>query len=497
MTTTSALVLPKFMREEILPRLPESLEVAIASWIEQNPKLSAIRSAAYSALKKVGLPHSASEDYSFIRVGEVLPHLGSPAEVPKTVLPDPVSPNSERPKADLPSVDTLIDLIVPECKNNFIVILNGRFEPSISKLGPGLSVDRLEGNGKPQLLSQIAAESDALAALAMLFAFEPIRIQITAKAVLPSPLQILHFQTLSPNLLTKKTTDAKSGRRLDTFLLIEAATLSESKILVRHATAKGMQTPEALTNMQTLVCLEESASMTFQESGLTTNDTQAKSQTLRFQKLSAHLERNSRLFTVSAQTGSRLTRNSFAVDLLGQGADAEINCAAVLTGKNQSHQFARIRHLVPHCTSRQHFKSVAADEAKSSVDGTIFVAKDAQGTNAHQLINNLMLSDEARTDSKPQLMIYADDVKCAHGATTGKLDSAQRFYLLSRGLRPDQALNLMTVAFIAEILEKADGGNQKGSEFKSGFRSLLEHDLLDTLKTRLPTGASESQPFHA
>jgi Fe-S cluster assembly protein SufD len=114
------------------------------------------------------------------------------------------------------------------------------------------------------------------------------------------------------------------------------------------------------------------------------------------------------------------------------------------------------------------------------VDGAIYVAKHAQQTNAYQIINNLMLSDEARADSKPQLMIHADDVKCSHGSTSGKLDPAQQFYLESRGLPPMQARALLTIAFIAEVLGKAD---------KAGFRAVLDHALLDTLKDRLPAAA--------
>jgi Fe-S cluster assembly protein SufD len=128
------------------------------------------------------------------------------------------------------------------------------------------------------------------------------------------------------------------------------------------------------------------------------------------------------------------------------------------------------------------FKTVAADQARASVDGTIIVALDAQQTNAGQLINNLMLSDEARADAKPRLMIHADDVKCSHGATAGKLDPVQQFYLESRGLPPEQARSLLTVAFVAEALEKAGKAGEP-------FRDALDHALLDSLRTRLPGGS--------
>jgi Fe-S cluster assembly protein SufD len=230
----------------------------------------------------------------------------------------------------------------------------------------------------------------------------------------------------------------------------------------------------------------------------------SKAGTLHFRKLTARLNRNSHVLAVSAHTGSRLMRHSFSIDLLGEGADAEVNGAVVLTGRRQSHNYLRIRHLVPNCTSRQHFKSVVAGSSRSSVDGTIFVAQDAQGTNANQLINNLMLSDEAHTDSKPQLMIHADDVKCTHGTTIGKLDPAQQFYLESRGLTFAQARTLMTVAFIAEILNKTGAANSAsapGGQVDNGatasFRTQLDHELLDSLKLHLPSVSGESSINHA
>src|SRR5690606_35951487 len=123
---------------------------------------------------------------------------------------------------------------------------------------------------------------------------------------------------------------------------------------------------------------------------------------MRIAHVAARADRCSRPQGVSAHTGSGSTRNGFSIDLAGEGAEGEVNGAAVLTGNRQSHNFLRIRHLVPLCVSRQHFKSVAADQSRSSVDGTIYVAPGAQQTNAYQLINNLMLSDEARTESKPR-----------------------------------------------------------------------------------------------
>ena len=107
---------------------------------------------------------------------------------------------------------------------------------------------------------------------------------------------------------------------------------------------------------------------------------------------------------------------------------------------------------MPACTSRQAHKTIADGEALAVFNGIIYVRKDAQGTDAQQQCRGLLLSPHARVDAKPQLEIYADDVKCAHGAAIGQLDPEAQFYLQSRGLRPALARNLLTYAFASDLL---------------------------------------------
>jgi Fe-S cluster assembly protein SufD len=299
-------------------------------------------------------------------------------------------------------------------------------------------------------------------------------VRIPARRVAGAPLQILHLTTGAP--------------RSDAFVLVHAGAQSESRILVRHARLEPFATPSAtpsagLENAHTLAWVEDGASLRFLEQGV---DPAAGGSDLHLRKFTSRLERDARLLAVSAHTGSRLTRAAFGIDLAGEGADAELNGASVLAGARQGHNHVVMRHLAPHGTSRQNFKTVAADQSRASVDGTIHVALDAQQTNAAQLINNLMLSDEARADCKPRLMIHADDVKCAHGATSGKLDPAQLFYLESRGLPPAQARSLLTVAFVAEAIEKT---GRPGEAFRDG----LDHALLDALRERLPAAGSAAR----
>lgn len=490
--TTTLAPATQFMRTVPVPELPKALEAAVPGWISGgDAALTEIRSAAFNALRKTGLPHSGSEDFSFIRVGEFLPHLGPPAAAALT-----------RAAGSLPTPADIERFLPPEARESYAVLVDGAYVPSLSKhpedyqvvsLAQGLA--SLPANLRALAVQTAAEETDAPAAMATLFARAPLLIQIPAKAVPAAPLLLLHIRTGSVDAANSEPGCVDAVNRSDAFILIHGGKLSEARILVRHAVhSAGALKPSAgfMENVHTLALVEESASLKFLEAGSdeageagetagTGTIPGFSARDIHFRKLTARLDRNGRLLAVSAHTGSRLTRNVFSVDLAGEGAEADVNGATVLTGARQSHNFLRIRHLVPHCVSRQHFKSVAADQSKSSVDGTIYVAKDAQQTNAYQLINNLMLSDEARADSKPRLMIHADDVKCSHGATSGKLDPAQQFYLESRGLPPVQARALLTVAFIAEVLEKS-------GKIGDGFRDSLDHALLDILRTRLPQG---------
>jgi len=125
--------------------------------------------------------------------------------------------------------------------------------------------------------------------------------------------------------------------------------------------------------------------------------------------------------------------------------------ASVLVNQEQVHNFVRIHHEAPHCSSNQLFKNVINDKGRSSIDGTVIVNKGAQLTNSDQLINNLMLSDEAHADNKPNLMIFADDVKCTHGTTVGQINEDQLFYLKTRGLSQELAKSLLTTSFVNSL----------------------------------------------
>ena len=162
----------------------------------------------------------------------------------------------------------------------------------------------------------------------------------------------------------------------------------------------------------------------------------------------------SKLSTHTITLGGQLVRNELSVSLNGEAAHAD--CTGLYFGRGRQHidNHTTIKHCAPSCTSRELYKGILDDRARGVFHGRIKVEQIAQLTVADQQNQNLLLSRDAEVDTKPQLEIYADDVKCAHGATVGELDKKQLFYLQSRGLDLESAKTLLTYAFAAQVLDE-------------------------------------------
>ena len=164
------------------------------------------------------------------------------------------------------------------------------------------------------------------------------------------------------------------------------------------------------------------------------------------------------------------------VRLAGEGAEANIYGAYVCGGDEKVNISVDMHHDVPHCNSRQLFKGIAGGKSKVDFYGKIIVAQDAQRTEAYQENHNILLSDEAKVDTKPQLEIYADDVKCSHGATIGRLNEEEQFYMRSRGITLEDAKVLQMISFISPVLENIEDETQRESiaaEFETAIRNVI------------------------
>ena len=191
---------------------------------------------------------------------------------------------------------------------------------------------------------------------------------------------------------------------------------------------------------------------------------------------SAELGRNSSYDTTSINLGGQLSRHDISVVLDHEGAECWVDGLYLVGADQHTDTHSVIDHQQPHCKSHQLYKGILDGNARAVFNGKVFVREGAQKTDALQTNKNLLLSPQARVDTKPQLEIYADDVKCAHGAAVGQIDQEELFYLETRGINPELARSLLTYGFAEEVIEKIK---------IDSIRAALDEVVLRQLNTQL------------
>ena len=171
-------------------------------------------------------------------------------------------------------------------------------------------------------------------------------------------------------------------------------------------------------------------------------------------KMDFDIQKNATVSVFHLTKNAEFSQNDIDITLSGENANFELY-GLIFGSENQHHHCqSKIIHAVPNCTSRELVKTILSDKSHCAFDGLVLVKKDAQKTDSQMTNRNLLLSDNAKIKTNPQLEIYADDVKCSHGATSGQLDSEALFYFRSRGISEKDALQLLISGFAGEILEK-------------------------------------------
>ena len=328
-------------------------------------------------------------------------------------------------------------LILPEARGSRLVFVNGHYDPRLSataNLPPGVRLLNLAA------ASELAHELGTLAGAGSedpFAALNSARFRDGALLIVPKGVQVeapLHVLFVSAQA---GDTATSSLPRL--FVVLERGA---SATLVEEYQGRGRY----LTCAVTEVILRENARL---------NHARIQRESLEaghFSTLAVRLEQDAQYDCRTIAFGARLSRSTPRVAMADEGASLVLDGLALLGGSQVADTHSCIDHLVPGCTSRQTHKVIADDAALAVFNGVIFVRKGAQATDAQQQCRGLLLSTQARIDAKPQLEIYADDVKCAHGAAIGQLDPEALFYLQSRGMRPALARNLLTYAFASDLL---------------------------------------------
>ncbi len=325
-----------------------------------------------------------------------------------------------------------------------VVLVNGRVtDRTGAKLPKGVRVMSLAAamQDHPEqvrtlLNSGINVDDQRFAALNTAFLADGVYIELADDTVLDVPVHIVHVAA-----------ESDSPLMLHPRLLVRVGRNAGGEIIESYIGAGDTQ---YFTNVVTEIVCGENSSL--RHSKIQKESPKAFHIALQHATLAA----NARFSTLSVTMGGMLVRNDVHAILDGEGIDARVDGLYLAGGRQHVDNHTFIRHARPHCHSFELYKGILDDHARGVFNGRIYVDRDAQKTDAKQENNCMLLSDDARINSNPQLEIFADDVKCTHGAAIGKTDETALFYLRSRGIPADAARDIMVYAFASELFERVD-----------------------------------------
>jgi Fe-S cluster assembly protein SufD len=387
--------------------------------------LVALRREGYSHFAARGFPTTHDEDWRFTSV--------APIAKTRFQLADPGKPASKE-------LDRFGTAGFP-CR---LVFINGRLAPELSRISSslpkGVKIGSLAeqiaadpGSVEPHLGRYLNFYRDAFCALNTAFIEDGGYIRVPRNTVVEEPIYLLYVSSGG----------APAMDHPRNLIIVEEnshATIVEDYVSLDESVAFSNTVTELVARQAAVV----SHYMIVRENEQTYNVS-----TLRIQQ-----ERDSHVATHSVLLGGSLVRNNVHPVLAGEGGECLINGLFMANGRQHMDNYMLVEHASPHCNSRQFYNGILNGQAHGVFHGRIIVHKDAQKTDAKQTNRNLLLADDAQIDTKPQLEIYADDVKCTHGATIGQVDENALFYLRSRGLSETSAKHLLLQAFANECLER-------------------------------------------
>ena len=413
-------------QQETLDTTAVLLQLAQTEPAAQPAWLSPVRKAGAAHFAALGFPSTKHEDWRFTNVAPLTKLNFKPAA---------------GGKATAETVNAALFGTLPAHR---LVFVNGHFSTALSTIGQlptGVIVKNLAAamteNSlliEKYLAQQATGEGDGFAALNSAAFRDGGFVYIAAGKVLEQPVHLLYISTVDESGATVQ------ARNLFITEANSQATVLESYVATTEAAY--------FTNVVTEIVASDNAvfeHVKVQDESLAAYHIAA---------LHAKLGRTSNFASHSFALGAKLSRNNLRTNLAGEGLEAILNGLYVTKGDQLADHHMIVEHAQPNCASHEYFNGILDDKSKGVFHGRIYVHPIAQKTDAKQTNKNLLLSDDATADTKPQLEIYADDVKCTHGATIGQLDDESIFYLRARGIGTDTARRMLIHAFAGEIIER-------------------------------------------
>jgi Fe-S cluster assembly protein SufD len=391
--------------------------------------LSPLRSAAIATFSELGFPTLRDEDWRFTNVA------------PIAALPFQPARAAAVNGAESKMLSEAAFATLPGCR---LVFVNGFFSQKLSrieKIPNGARVENLSAAlAKDSALIEkhlgkyAATKDNAFAALNQAFFTDGAFISIPAGIAIADPIQLFYISSAKQN-----------GETIQPRNLIIAGANSKATIIESY-----LSTSEAasFTNAVTEIFAGDNAAIEH----IKLQDETANA--FHMATIAGEFGRASNVNVHSFALGAKLSRNNIRTKLAGEGLECILNGLYLTRNEQLADHHMIVEHAQPHCASHEYFNGILDDKSKGVFHGRIYVHPIAQKTDAKQTNKNLLLSDDATADTKPQLEIYADDVKCTHGATIGQLNAESIFYLRARGIPENVARRMLIHAFAGEIVER-------------------------------------------
>jgi Fe-S cluster assembly protein SufD len=396
----------------------------------QQPKwLAPLRKAGIASFADQGFPTLHDEDWRFTNVA---PIANLPFQLAREVVV-----NGAETKA-------LAAAVFTKLPGHRLVFVNGFFSAKLSSIKPvsdGVRIENLSGalakdSGfiEKNLGKYAHTANNTFAALNQAFFTDGAFIFVPAGVAIAEPVQLIYISSAKNSgevILPRNLIIAEANSKL---------TVVESYISTGNVAY--------FTNAVTEILAGDNAAVEH----IKLQDESADA--FHIATIAGEFGRASNVTVHSFALGAKLSRTNIRTKLAGEGLECILNGLYLTRGEQLADHHMIVEHAQPHCASHEYFNGILDDKSKGVFHGRIYVHPIAQKTDAKQTNKNLLLSDDAMADTKPQLEIYADDVKCTHGATIGQLNDESIFYLRSRGIGPDNARRMLIHAFAGEIIER-------------------------------------------
>ena len=396
---------------------------------ESKSPIHSVRKDALARFVELGFPTTRDEEWRFTNIAPIRNTKFHPSFEPRNVSV---------------GIEQLNKLVVTDTGSIRIVFVNGHFAPTLSSIpskAEGLQVGSLAEAVKKrnQVVNQHLArhahfDSNAFVALNTSYILDGAFVNVQDGVAVETPIECVFVTTESGQEMIV------NPRNLFVFGRNARGTIVENHVSLHQSSC--------LNNVVTEIVVGEDA--------VVEHDKLEAENENSFHVGTTHVRQaaKSNYTNNAVSLGGKIVRNNITVVLADEHAEATLNGLSLGTGDQLVDSHTTIDHTVPNCASREVYKAILDGKAKGVFNGKVYVRQDAQKTDAKQTNKTLLLSDEATVNTKPQLEIFADDVKCTHGAAVGQLDEEQIFYLRSRGIGERSARDFLTFAFASDVVER-------------------------------------------